>query len=205
MPDRATETGTDEVVLFVDDEPALLEGVKTNLRKEPYQIVTCTSGSAALELLAQQPVDVIVSDERMPGMSGSELLAQVRTRYPSTMRVMLTGQASLEATIRAINEGEVYRFLTKPCTPMQLAQTIRDALLIKKLLHASSRLLDATRRQGRIMDSLEDENPGITEVAYAHDGRIDVEEMSEEDPRTLIEQMQREAESAASRMAKSRK
>ncbi len=78
MPDHAPETGADEFVLFVDDEPALLDGVKINLRKEPYQIVTCTSGSAALELLAEQPVDVIVSDERMPGMSGSELLAQVR-------------------------------------------------------------------------------------------------------------------------------
>jgi two-component system, probable response regulator PhcQ len=205
MPERGSEAGADEVVLFVDDEPALLEGVKTNLRKEPYQIVTCTSGSAALELLATQRVDVIVSDERMPGMSGSELLAQVRKRYPSMMRVMLTGQASLEATIRAINEGEVYRFLTKPCTPVQLAQTIRDALLIKRLMSASSRLLDATRRQGRIMDALEDENPGITEVAYADDGRIAVEEMSEEDPRTLIEQMRREAESADARIAKSRK
>jgi DNA-binding NtrC family response regulator len=206
MPDRDTpEPRAEEVVLFVDDESALLDGVKTNLRKEPYQIVTCTSGAAALELLAKQHVDVIVSDERMPGMSGSELLAQVRTRYPATMRIMLTGQASLEATIRAINEGEVYRFLTKPCTPVQLAQTIRDALLIKKLLHASSRLLDATRRQGRIMDALEDENPGITQVEYADDGRIAVDEMSEEDPRTLIERMQREADSAAARMAKSHK
>ncbi len=78
---------------------------------------------------------------------------------------------------------------------MQLAQTIRDALLIKRLMHASSRLLDATRRQGRIMDALEDENPGITQVEYAQDdGRIAVEEVSEEDPRTLIEQMQREAD-----------
>ena len=206
MPDRATpETSAEEMVLFVDDEPALLENVTINLRKEPYHIVTCTSGAEALELLAQQPVDVIISDERMPGMSGSELLAQVRTRYPSMMRIMLTGQASLEATIRAINEGEVYRFLTKPCTPVQLAQTIRDALLIKKLLHASSRLLDATRRQGRIMDALEDENPGITQVEYADDGRIAVDEMSEEDPRTLIERMQREADSAAARMAKSHK
>lgn len=210
MPDRAPsapsgEPSGDEVVLFVDDEPALLENVTVNLRKEPYRIVTCTSGAEAIELLAQQPVDVIISDERMPGMSGSQLLAQVRTRYPSMMRVMLTGQASLEATIRAINEGEVYRFLTKPCTPVQLAQTIRDALLIKKLLHASSRLLDATRRQGRIMDSLEDENPGITRVAYADDGRIAVDEIAEEDPRALIAQMQRAAESADSRMGKGRK
>src|SRR5581483_262420 len=146
------ESGTSEVVLFVDDEPALLEGLKVNLRKEPYEILTCTSGAAALETLGKQAVDVIVSDERMPGMSGSELLAVVRKRYPATMRVMLTGQASLEATIRAINEGEVYRFLTKPCTPVQLAQTIRDALLIKKLLRASAQLLEATRRQGRFMD-----------------------------------------------------
>jgi two-component system probable response regulator PhcQ len=202
MPDN--DLAAREAVLFVDDELALLEGLKLNLRKEPYEILTCTSGSAALELLAAQPIDVVVSDERMPGMSGSELLATVRKRYPSTMRVMLTGQANLEATIRAINEGEVYRFLTKPCTPVQLAQTIRDALLIKKLLRASSQLLEATRRQGRLMDALEDESPGITQVAYADDGRIALD-ASEEDPRTLIEEMRREAESAATRLSRSRK
>jgi two-component system probable response regulator PhcQ len=194
-----------EVVLFVDDEPALLDGIKLNLRKEPYDILLCTSGADALAVLAAERVDVVVSDERMPGMSGSELLATVRKRYPATMRVMLTGQASLESTIKAINEGEVYRFLTKPCTPVQLSQTIRDALLIKKLLHASAQLLDAARRQGRLMDALEGESPGITQVNVADDGRIALEDIAGEDPRTLIEQMQREAESAASRLARSRK
>jgi len=202
MSNRDSQDAVSEVVLFVDDEPALLEGIKVNLRKEPYRILTSTSGAEALELLAKQAVDVIVSDERMPGMSGTDLLATVRTRYPATMRVMLTGQANLEATIRAINEGEVYRFLIKPCTPVQLAQTIRDALLLKKLLHASSKLLDASRRQGRYMDALEEESPGITQVDFADDGRISVDDLSGEDPRTLIEQMQQEADAAASRLAK---
>ncbi len=206
MPDRDQAAGENprDVVLFVDDEPALLDGLKLNLRKEPYQIVTAFSGAEALEVLAAERVDVVVSDERMPGMSGSELLGLVRTRYPRTIRIMLTGQASLEATIRAINEGEVYRFLTKPCSPIQLAQTIRDALLIKKLSQASARLLEATRRQGRLMDALDEQTPGITRVDYADDGRIALD-LSEEDPRSLIEQMQREADSAAARVTKSRK
>jgi response regulator RpfG family c-di-GMP phosphodiesterase len=100
---------------LVDDEPLITTTLKRVLRKEPYDICTANSGAEALQILARKPVDVIVSDERMPGMSGSEFLAVARQQYPDTARIILTGQANLEAAIRAINEGAICRFLTKPC------------------------------------------------------------------------------------------
>jgi EAL domain-containing protein (putative c-di-GMP-specific phosphodiesterase class I) len=115
-------------VLFVDDEPAVMRALSLAVRKEPYEIRTAVSGHAALELFAEAPFDVIVSDERMPGMSGSDLLSQVRERYPSTVRIILSGQATLEAAVRAINGAEIYRFLMKPCPAEEIAVTIREAL-----------------------------------------------------------------------------
>lgn len=121
-------------VLFVDDEPHIVDGLKRALRKEPYQIITANSGHEALTIIQQEPVDVVVSDEMMPGMSGSELLAFVCRDYPETIRMILTGHASLDMAIKAINEGEIYRFFTKPCSELDLAVTIRHALRQKDLV-----------------------------------------------------------------------
>ncbi|HXG18064.1 MAG TPA: hybrid sensor histidine kinase/response regulator [Methylomirabilota bacterium] len=115
-------------VLLVDDEPLITTTLKRVLRKEPYDICTANSGAEALQILARKPVDVIVSDERMPGMSGSEFLAVARQQYPDTVRIILTGQANLEAAIRAINEGAICRFLTKPCKEDDLTFAINEAL-----------------------------------------------------------------------------
>lgn len=128
-------------VLLVDDEPNITSGLKRALRREPYEIVTANSGLEGLEILAAQTIDVVVTDEQMPGMSGSEFLRTVCRKYPNTVRMMLTGQASLEAAIRAINEGEVYRFFIKPCNDADLRLTIRNALQHQELMRQSRRLL----------------------------------------------------------------
>lgn len=155
---------TNQTVLFVDDEQALLDGLRNALRKEPYAIVTANSAQEGLRVLHERRVDVVVSDERMPGVSGSDFLAFVRQRYPDTVRIMLTGQASLEAAIQAINEGEIYRFLSKPCSPVQLAQTLRGALLLKSLTHEGARLLATVRKQRKLLQELERRHPGITSL-----------------------------------------
>jgi DNA-binding NtrC family response regulator len=115
-------------ILLVDDDPHVTAGLQRSLRKEPYEIFTAHSADEALQLLEQQPVDVIVSDEKMPGMSGSELLARVHQSYPDIVRIILSGQASIEAALRAINEAEVYRFLTKPCNSADLTGAIEHGL-----------------------------------------------------------------------------
>jgi response regulator RpfG family c-di-GMP phosphodiesterase len=184
-------------VLFVDDEPQILEGVKAILRKETYAVMTAGSGQEALRILARQPVDLVVSDERMPDMPGSELLAMVRRLCPETVRIILTGHASVEAMARAINEGEIYRFLTKPCHPEVLAGTIRDALLIKEFKLQGARLIAANRRNRAVMDGLEQHHPGIAPVERAEDGAAALASGGDQVPE-LIDRIKKEAEAASS-------
>jgi len=169
-----------DTVLFVDDEPRILDGLRHGLRKESYTILTAISGEVGLKILACSPVDVVVSDEQMPGMCGSEFLAAVCRLYPETIRMTLTGQASLEAAIRAINEGEIYRFLAKPCNIMELSNTIHQALQLKKLRHESSRLLVAARQQRTLLSDLEREHPGIAKVKRSQQGEIILEETNDD-------------------------
>ena len=187
-------------VLFVDDEPALLEGVRNALRKEPYEIVTAASAALALEMLDQQSITVVVSDEQMPGMSGSQFLAEVRKRHPETIRIILTGQASMEAAIRAINEGEVYRFLSKPCSAAVLAHTIRDSILIRSLSRESTRLLATVKDQRSLLETLEAKHPGITGVDRDTTGAFNIEEDADTIA-GLIDDLSTEAERAGKRKA----
>lgn len=187
-----------ETVLFVDDEPHLLEGLRTALRKEPYEILTASSAAKGLDILASRHVDVVVSDEKMPGMQGSEFLSLVRRQYSHTLRIILTGQASLDAAIRAINEGEIYRFLSKPCSPVEIAHTIRDGLLLKNLTREGSRLLEATRQQRSVLEELEREHPGITHLDRDQDGSI-LLGGAEGDAATLIKEMRMEVARGAGR------
>lgn len=121
---------TDErpLVLFVDDESAVTSGIRAALRKAPFEVYIANSGEEALAQLAKKPVDIVVSDEKMPGMCGSELLAHVRREYPDTMRLMFSGQADLSAAVRAINEAGIFRFLMKPCDPKELASSVNQAI-----------------------------------------------------------------------------
>lgn len=138
---------TANTVLLVDDEPHVTAGLRRALRHEPFDILTADSAAAALGLLAQHPVDVVVSDERMPGMPGSVLLTEVRKRYPDTMRIILSGQAGLDDVLRAINDGEIYRFLLKPINATELGVTIRQAIQQQQLLKQSRKLLREYQKQ----------------------------------------------------------
>lgn len=123
---------SEQAVLFVDDEPRILCGFRDALRKEPYALLTATSAALALDILATTPVDVVVSDEQMPIMTGCELLERIHRAYPDVVRIMLTGHASLAISIQAINDG-LYRFLSKPLPPEELCQILRAALKMKVL------------------------------------------------------------------------
>jgi DNA-binding NtrC family response regulator len=139
-------------VLLVDDEPNVLEGLTRVLRKEPYEILTANSAEEAARLLEDDTVDLIVSDEEMPGMSGTEFLARVARDYPTVVGIVLTGHPSLPAALRAINEGKVYQFFTKPCNEIDLAITIRRALEQKDLKEKSRELLEVTKRQSALIE-----------------------------------------------------
>jgi len=139
-------------VLLVDDDANVLAGLTRILRKEPYAILTAQTAEEAARLLETRPVDLIVCDEHMPGMSGTEFLARVASEHPDTIRIVLTGHPSLPAALRAINEGKVYQFFTKPCNEIDLAITIRRALEQKELMARTRELLEVTKRQSVLID-----------------------------------------------------
>lgn len=131
-------------VLFVDDEPHVLDSIRRQLRKW-CDVQTAPGGAEALRLLDDiGPVAVVISDMRMPGMNGAELLARVRQQYPHTVRMILSGQADLESTISAVNEGHLFRFLTKPCSEEQLRRAVTDGIEQYQLVTTRNELLEKT-------------------------------------------------------------
>ena len=136
---------------MVDDEPQILTGFRHALHYESYDVLTAGSAADALAILAEVQVDVIVADEQMPGMTGSELLAQVQRQYPHITKIMLTGHASLEAAVRAINEGAVYRFLQKPCDVPVLKSAIDEAFQMARLAAANARVMEVVREQADLL------------------------------------------------------
>jgi len=116
-------------LLIVDDEPHILAALQRMLADEGYGIFTATSAHEALDLLAKNPVQVILSDQRMPTMSGAEFLGRVKVLYPDTVRMVLSGYAELETVVQAVNEGAIYKFFVKPWDEEQLRIQIREAFL----------------------------------------------------------------------------
>lgn len=115
-------------VLWVDDDPFILRSLQRLLRQENYQLRIAHSGAEALAVLKVIPAQVIVSDQRMPDMTGTEFLEIVSQRYPTTVRVVLSGYADAGAIVDAINRGSIYKFLTKPWNDDELRLTIRECL-----------------------------------------------------------------------------
>jgi response regulator RpfG family c-di-GMP phosphodiesterase len=135
-----------QAVLLVDDDRNLLHGLARALRRQPYTLYTATSAEEAMSVLKSRKVDVVVSDEHMPGMCGGDLMAWTANHCPEVTRIVLTGHPTVENAVRAINEGRVYQFFTKPCDPILLAMTIRKALEHRELVRETDRLTDLNRR-----------------------------------------------------------
>ena len=133
-----------EIVLFVDDDPNLLASCERNFRRK-FQVETAEGGEAALHKIAEDgPFAVVLSDRQMPRMDGITFLSLVRERAPDTVRIMLTGNADLEGAIKVVNEGNIFRFLTKPYAPEILGKAIEDALTLYRLVTAEKELLNKT-------------------------------------------------------------
>ena len=131
-------------ILCVDDEPRILEGLRLTLGRR-YEVATATSGQEGLEVLKQREgAAVVISDMRMPGMDGASFLARVRTHWPDSTRLLITGELGREAAITAINEGQVFRFLTKPCAPDKLIAAVEAAVRQHQLVTAEKALLKQT-------------------------------------------------------------
>lgn len=124
-------------LLVVDDEPAIIASLKRLFRREGYNVLSAPGGAEALDLLARLEVGVVISDARMPEMSGSEFLGRVRELHPDTVRIMLSGYTDLQAVTSAVNRGEIFRFMTKPWDDAELIETVRDAFRHYESRHVS--------------------------------------------------------------------
>lgn len=113
-------------LLVIDDEPSILSALKRQFRRN-YQVYIANSAEEGLELMKTHPIQVIISDQRMPGMNGTAFFDQVKTNYPHAIRLLLTGYADIQAVIEAINDGNIYRYITKPWDPAELDTIVRGA------------------------------------------------------------------------------
>jgi len=162
-------------VLLVDDEPNIVNALRRSLSDEGYDIYVAHSGHEALELLKRQRIDLVVSDQVMPGMTGVELLKRVRLRYPDTARVMLTGNANLHMAADAINYGEVDRMLVKPWEEAELKLSLQLSLEQMELRRQQRFLLSKVQEEGTQLSELERSYPGILALHKDADGKIFLE------------------------------
>ena len=134
-------------LLCVDDEPNILSALRRSLRTEHWRVLTANSGAEALETLAHENVDLVISDMRMPEMDGAQLLEQVSQRWPASIRILLTGHADMNATVAAINRGRIFRYLNKPWDDEELRATVRQGLDLLALEREKQRLEVLTQQQ----------------------------------------------------------
>ncbi|MGP1680040.1 MAG: EAL domain-containing protein, partial [Burkholderiales bacterium] len=144
-------------LLLVDDEENILSALKRLLRRDGYSLLTANSAAQGLELLASHPVDVIVSDQRMPGMSGVEFLRRVKTLHPQTVRLVLSGYTDLQAVTDAINEGAIYKFLTKPWDDGILRANIEEAFRNKEMADENRKLQQEVKMANGQLASVNEE------------------------------------------------
>ncbi len=157
----AHETAT---LLFVDDEANILSALKRLFRPQGYRIFTAAGGAEGLAIMEQAPVDLVISDMRMPEMSGAQFLEQVRQKWPDTVRILLTGYADISSTIEAINKGHIYRYVAKPWDDNDVVLSVNRALERKHLEQEKRRLEILTRKQN---EELKDLNAGLEEKVEA--------------------------------------
>jgi len=159
-------------ILMVDDEENILHSLRRLFRKEPYDLLTATNGDEGLKILDEHQVDLIISDLKMPRMTGIEFLKAAKEKNPVPLRIMLTGHADLRSIMAAIEQGEIYRFLLKPWDDEELKMTIRQALDYYNLWKENRALVRTVKKQNQVLQELEKEHPGISQVQRDEDGSV---------------------------------
>jgi response regulator RpfG family c-di-GMP phosphodiesterase len=140
-----SQAGGSPGILIVDDEEIVRSALRETLRRERYQVVTMSDPVAALGVVREQPFSVVITDQQMPGLTGLELLAQVKVMQPDATRILITAVLSLDTVIDAINKGEIYRFIVKPWLREELLATVRNAVQRYELTRSHARLQAETQ------------------------------------------------------------
>ena len=148
-------------VLCVDDEENILHSIKRLLRKEGYRLLTALSGIEALKILEENDVHLVLSDQRMPQMSGTEFLAKVKEKYPDVIKIILTGYTQVDSITESINKGNIYKFLLKPWNDQNLKLEISKALEQYDLIQANKRLHEKILVQNEELKKINENLEGL--------------------------------------------
>ena len=176
----ATDRGPSRI-LIVDDEPAILNAMRRSLRGEGIEVLDAGSAVAALEMLAQHPpVDLVLSDQNMPGMSGIEMMVEMRRRHPETVRVLISAQCDIQSAADAINDGLISRFVLKPWRDEELETVVTLALRDGKLLRETRAVLADVDRlvvqmrapAGDALQASQRVVPSVKRLLEAHERRM---------------------------------
>ncbi|GEA07133.1 two-component system response regulator [Alteromonas sp. KUL42] len=169
MSEPTADQGITYTVLFVDDEPNILRAIKRALFSMNITLLLAESGEKALELMEKHDVHVVISDMKMPQMSGAELLEKIANKYPNTFRVVLTGYADIESTIKAVNQGKIHRYLQKPWDNKELVSVVEEGLERIKLKSENERLQKLSRLQNK---KLKDINASLEQTVQKRTRQI---------------------------------
>lgn len=134
-------------LLLVDDDPYVLNSLRRVLRRQPYRLLSTSNPAEALEIVSSEPVDMVISDSHMPEMDGATLLSEIKQRLPDAVRILLTGYVDINAAIKAINNGRIHRYISKPWDDDELCLLIDQSLERQSLQREHDRLQKLTREQ----------------------------------------------------------
>lgn len=154
MTELSQHINTTANLLFVDDELNVLKALRRLFRSAEYNVQLAEGGAAGLEILQQHPIDLIISDMRMPHMDGAEFLTRAAERWPDCVRILLTGYADIESTIAAVNKGKIYSYCSKPWEDNELKILVNNALEQKRLRDERRQLFDIINRQNQELKEL---------------------------------------------------
>lgn len=146
--------GDDPVILIVDDEPSVLSSLRRLFRGKNYEVVTESSPAKALQRIDDEPIDLIISDMRMPEINGTEVLRHAAACQPNSVRILLTGYADLEDAIEAVNSGGIFRYLTKPWDNNAILEAVESGLYVKELERSNEKLANELSRQNAALKDL---------------------------------------------------
>lgn len=146
-----TEKAREHNLLVIDDEAAILSSLRRQFRRN-YKVHLASSAEEGLEVMREYPIHVIISDQRMPGMKGSEFFNQVKNDFPDATRLLLTGYSDIQVVIEAINDGNIYRYITKPWDPVELDTIVREAFRRHDLIYDNKELMQRLKEANRDLE-----------------------------------------------------
>ncbi len=159
MPSTKEQAMQDYTILLVDDEPNIIRSLKRLFRSERVNILTAENGLEALQIVKNRDIQVLLTDNIMPEMTGIELMMKVRDCSPDTVRIILSGHSDIDAVLEAVNNGEAFRFMLKPWNDMDLKATVSLALAHYKLVADNKRMLADLKEKEALLDAFSKEYP----------------------------------------------